>query len=176
MLQAAGFGQRQEQEKFSIFLTEAKAAAVYSTRRMEPGEVFLVCDAGGGTTDLNVLKVISTAKQSLELAPLSWTEGSAVGSALIDYRARRTLIGRLQPIQDKFSEDLETMVTKILDEQFRTFKCSFGVEGMVRLSLSSIMYVWHRVLIQSSSSGIPKDLFAHPRSCSSSRLPAAWNL
>lgn len=92
--------------------------------------MFLVCDAGGGTTDLNVLKVLSTAQARIELQPLSWTEGNAVGSTLIDYRARKALIDRMRPMQDHLSADLDTTVSKMIDDQFRTFKCSLGVEGM----------------------------------------------
>ncbi|KXT02455.1 hypothetical protein AC578_7826 [Pseudocercospora eumusae] len=128
-IKAAGFGQKTK-ERASIYLTEAEAAAVYSTRKMEKDEVFLVCDAGGGTTDLNVLKVISTAQARVGLEPLSWTEGNAVGSTLIDYKARKLLLDRLRPIKDHIPGDLDTTIAKMVDDQFRTFKCSFGVEGM----------------------------------------------
>ncbi|KXT18312.1 hypothetical protein AC579_958 [Pseudocercospora musae] len=125
----AGFGQKTK-ERAIIYLTEAEAAAVYSTRKMEQDEVFLVCDAGGGTTDLNVLKVLSTARTGVALDPLSWTEGNAVGSTLIDYKARKVLVDRLRPIQDHLPGHVDTTVANMVDDQFRTFKCSFGVEGM----------------------------------------------
>lgn len=83
------------------------------------------------TDQMQVLKVESTESAKLELKPLSWTEGVAVGSTLIDYKARRVLIDRLRPIQDEIPGDLETVISGIVDDQFRTFKCSFGVEGMV---------------------------------------------
>lgn len=131
LIKTAGFGQNAAKEKASIYLTEAEAAAVYATQRLEKDEVFLVCDAGGGTTDLTVLKVASIAKGKLELTPLKWTEGIAVGSTLIDYKAQRILFERLKPVQRHIPGDLETVVTKMVDEQFQTFKCSFGVEGFV---------------------------------------------
>lgn len=56
-------------------LTEAEAAAVEaSTTSYGQGEVFLICDAGGGTTDVNILKVQST-KGDIKLEPLDHVEG-----------------------------------------------------------------------------------------------------
>lgn len=133
-IKTAGFGQKAK-ERASIYLTEAEAAAVYSTGKMEKDEVFLVCDAGGGTTDLTVLKVDSAAKSQHGLMPLSWTEGHAVGSTLVDFRARRIFLERLRHVQDQISIDLDSVISKIVDDTFRTFKCSFGVEGMVCTAL-----------------------------------------
>ena len=74
----AGFGQT-NRERASVYMTEAEAAAVYASKQsMVAGEVFLVCDAGGGTTDLNVLRVESASIGSVELSPLSWTEVSGI--------------------------------------------------------------------------------------------------
>lgn len=130
LINEAGFG-RGSKVKASIYLTEAEAAAVYiSKQSMQYGDIFLVCDAGGGTTDLNVLKMSSVIKDRVELEPLSWTEGMAVGSTLIDFKVRRLLIDRLSKIQEHMTGDLEAIVSRMMQDRFATFKCSFGSEGM----------------------------------------------
>ncbi|EME47965.1 hypothetical protein DOTSEDRAFT_42261 [Dothistroma septosporum NZE10] len=91
LIKDAGLGKATE-EKASAYLSEAETAAVYATQRLEKDEVFLVCDAGGGTQDLNVLKVVSTAQARLELAPLCWNEGNAIGSTIINYKAKKILL------------------------------------------------------------------------------------
>ncbi|KAK3117675.1 hypothetical protein LTR53_000703 [Teratosphaeriaceae sp. CCFEE 6253] len=130
LLCAAGFGSRQ-QDTASVYLTEAEAAAIYvSKQTMRKGDVFLVVDAGGGTTDLNVLRVESAAKNNFELAPLSWTEGAVIGSTLIDYKVRVMIQERLGMIQEHLSGDLEATTTQMMQDRFETFKCSFGSPGM----------------------------------------------
>src|SRR2546429_8295651 len=60
LIREAGFGEKHN-HVVRISLTEAEAAAVYASKQSyEKGDVFLVCDAGGGTTDVNVLKVRSS--------------------------------------------------------------------------------------------------------------------
>jgi hypothetical protein len=82
---------------------------------------------------------MSSGSSRLELKPLSWTEGIAVGSTLIDFKARRLLIDRLGPIENEIPGDLETVIARLVDEDFTTFKCSFGVEGMVSCSISLVV-------------------------------------
>ena len=130
IIRRAGFGSNQR-ERASIHLTEAEAAAIYASKQsMERGEVFLVCDAGGGTTDLNVLKVESATRGRMELVPLSWTEGEAVGSTLIDWKIRTKIKERLAMIQNYVPGDLDTVTSRMMQDKFETFKCSFGSLGM----------------------------------------------
>ena len=130
IIRRAGFGSNQR-ERASIYLTEAEAAAIYASKQsMERGEVFLVCDAGGGTTDLNVLKVECATKGRMELVPLSWTEGEAVGSTLIDWKIRTMIRTRLEALRHHIHGDLDTVVSRMMQEKFETFKCSFGSVGM----------------------------------------------
>lgn len=90
----------------------------------------MICDAGGGTTDVNVLKVESAMKGSFELKPLSWTEGAAIGSTLIDHKIRKLVIDLLNNIQDHLSESPNVLATKMMQDRFETFKCSFGSPGL----------------------------------------------
>ena len=130
VIRSAGFGQR-ESERSCVYLTEAEAAAISASKQsMIKGEVFLVCDAGGGTTDLNVLKVECADKNQMELLPLSWTEGESVGSTLIDFHVRRIIRNRLMTIESHIEGDVESVVVRMMRDKFDTFKCSFGSAGM----------------------------------------------
>lgn len=131
----AGFGQLNK-ERASVYLTEAEAAAVYTSKQsLEVGDIFLVCDIGGGTTDLNVLKVKSAAVGSMELTPLSWTEGAAVGSTIIDFKVQQIVRERLERIRPPLSEDLDVLATKMMHEQFNAYKCAFGNDSFNQLDL-----------------------------------------
>ena len=131
IIKTAGFGSNHLLERSSVYLTEAEAAAIYAAKQsMQKGEVYLVCDAGGGTTDLNVLKVQSTARNQMELVPLSWTEGEAVGSTLIDYKIRLLIRERLSHIKPYLNAEIDQIVARMMQDKFETFKCSFGSPEM----------------------------------------------
>ena len=131
VIRAAGFGSKSGLERVTIYLTEAEAAAIYAAKQsLQLGDVYLVCDAGGGTTDLNILKVEAAAANRMQLVPLSWTEGEAVGSTLIDYKIRMIVKERLALVQHYFPGDIDAIATAMLQDKFETFKCSFGSPGM----------------------------------------------
>ncbi|KAK6441672.1 hypothetical protein LTR95_002088 [Oleoguttula sp. CCFEE 5521] len=123
-IQAAGYGQSHN-ERVTISLTEAEAAAVYALKSgMTIGESFVVCDAGGGTSDVNVLRVVSTGTLALEA--LSYVEGRAVGSVLIDYKAQKLVSQRLKLIREHVPGDIDAIAEQMVRDGFHTFKCSFG--------------------------------------------------
>lgn len=126
-IRSSGYG-KQANQKVVISLTEAEAAAVYASKQqMLKGDVFLVCDAGGGTTDLNVLKVTSAARGKTELEPLHFNEGEAIGSTLIDHKAERIILDRLKLIRaDLHGVDLESLARRMIQDRFMSYKCSFG--------------------------------------------------
>lgn len=131
IIRSAGFGNDPLRERVSIHLTEAEAAAIYAAKQsMKEGEVYLVCDAGGGTTDLNVLKVQSARRNGMELVPLSWTEGETIGSTLIDFKIRHLIKNRLSLIKSYLPEDLDAVISRMMQDKFEMFKCSFGSPGM----------------------------------------------
>ncbi|OXV11612.1 hypothetical protein Egran_00627 [Elaphomyces granulatus] len=53
-------------EAIKICLSEAEAAAIYTAvkypGRLEVGDTFIVCDAGGGTTDISAMEVVDIKK------------------------------------------------------------------------------------------------------------------
>ena len=126
----AGFGKRSSHHHVNISLTEAEAAAVYASKQhYEQGDVFLVCDAGGGTTDLNILKMASATYGQTELMPLSWVEGEAIGSTLIDFRVQKMLGERLEAVRHYLQFEPRLTAEKMMRGRFETFKCSFGSEA-----------------------------------------------
>lgn len=97
----AGFGSI-ETHTVSIGLTEAEAAAVHISTEapgiFRPDEILIVCDAGGGTTDLSVLRVNkvpgSSNTQDITLQQLDVVFGETIGSAAIDYEFEKMVSER----------------------------------------------------------------------------------
>ena len=84
---ANGFNRR-----IKIGLTEAEAAAVQASKNNHrESEVILVCDAGGGTTDVNILRIRNAQRKHVGLDQLGCVEGESIGSALIDFQVRTSL-------------------------------------------------------------------------------------
>jgi len=126
-IEAAGFGCKPN-ERAHITLTEAEAAAVYALGSgMTEGQTFVVCDAGGGTTDVNALKVRSTT--IMELEALSCTEGHAVGSTVIDFKVKQLLKRRLKRVERSINGELEAVLDRMMRNSFLSYKCNFGAKG-----------------------------------------------
>ena len=129
LIKDAGFAERPN-HVVKVSLTEAEAAAVYASKSsFERGDVILVCDAGGGTTDLNVLKLTNSGQGRTELEPLSWVEGQSIGSTLIDFRIAKLISERLETIRHHIEGEPRDVAEKMMRGRFETFKCSFGVEA-----------------------------------------------
>ncbi|CZR50401.1 uncharacterized protein PAC_00273 [Phialocephala subalpina] len=71
LVHAAGF---EKAGNVIMELTEGEASAVFTAKHLghkfQEGEVFIVCDAGGGTTDMCVLNVKSAQEETVELENL----------------------------------------------------------------------------------------------------------
>jgi hypothetical protein len=73
-------------------ITEPEAAAVHCAQlndlhRLKPSQNFIVCDAGGGTVDLAVYKIIGQMA-NLEIAEMCARSGANCGSLFLDLRFR----------------------------------------------------------------------------------------
>jgi hypothetical protein len=132
IVQRAGFG-GYLRHSVTIGLTEAEAAAVHVSTEA-PGifrdrDILLVCDAGGGTTDLSVLRVAQVEKESVMLEQLDVVFGETIGSAAIDYEFEKLVHARLEeahkveelPISP---EDAAWEMMKSRD--FQSVKCEYG--------------------------------------------------
>ncbi|PIB01699.1 hypothetical protein CB0940_02019 [Cercospora beticola] len=124
LIETAGFGGTPRQS-VRMSLTEAEAAAIEAaTTQYQVGDIFLICDAGGGTTDVNLLKVMST-KQKIELNPLDHVEGVPIGSTLIDFRMAEYIVERLKLIEEHLEGDLYCLAEEMLSGRFQIVKHSF---------------------------------------------------
>ena len=135
IIRSAGFGSDGPEHRVEISLTEAEAAAVYAAKQqMEKDDIILVCDAGGGTTDVNTLKVKSKRGTPMELAPLSWTEGRPIGSTLIDIQFHRALVNRLDKIRNVLRRDPVDVAHEMMTGgRFERMKCSFGTAASLAI-------------------------------------------
>lgn len=130
LIRNAGFGSDGESlgtHRAKIGLTEAEAAAVYASKQQYgKGDVVLACDAGGGTTDVNVLKVLSSGDEPIRLQQLSWVDGRPIGSTNIDMGVHRLIVKRLEKIQGQLEEHLEVVADQMMLGRFERFKCMYG--------------------------------------------------
>jgi hypothetical protein len=135
LLREAGFGSEPGHVS-KISLTEAEAAAVYvSKQSYQVGDIFLVCDAGGGTTDINALKVKDNRSFRTELEPLRSVQGEAIGSTLIDYKVESIIAERLGRIAKVLRESPDRVARGMMSDRFTTYKCSFGSKLQDELDL-----------------------------------------
>ncbi|THW42135.1 hypothetical protein D6D21_06013 [Aureobasidium pullulans] len=135
LLREAGFGS-EPGHVAKISLTEAEAAAVYvSKQSYQVGDIFLVCDAGGGTTDINALKVKDNRSFRTELEPLRSVQGEAIGSTLIDYKVESIIAERLGRIARVLRESPDRVARGMMSDRFTTYKCSFGSKLQDELDL-----------------------------------------
>ncbi|KAJ5655126.1 hypothetical protein N7490_002129 [Penicillium lividum] len=118
--------------RVSIGLTEAEAAAVYAGNeyyQARTDETILVCDAGGGTADVNVLKLISSRGEPTRLEQLGHVEGHPIGSAFIDRNIYDLIRAKLGTIRDHLSFPPNETAWKLISGRFQRLKCAFGTEA-----------------------------------------------
>jgi molecular chaperone DnaK (HSP70) len=127
----AGFGvENPAKHTAELDLTEAEAAAVFTLKeaqvRYNVGDILLVCDAGGGTTDLGLFQVRQTVNP-LSLVQIHQVQGVGIGSTMIDNSFMALVRARLQKAPDA-AYYLPRYLPKMLadDIAFRTAKHSFG--------------------------------------------------
>ena len=134
LIKEAGFGSDGSEHRVQVGLTEAEAAAVYASRhQIEKDDVILVCDAGGGTTDVNTLKVQSERGNPTELCPLSWSEGRPIGSTLIDIQFHRMLSDRLEIVKSQLEGEPAEMAHRMMHGKFERIKCTYGTTASLTL-------------------------------------------
>lgn len=133
----AGFGNpRLPNHTLSVTLTEPEAAAVLTSTAasglFRSGDVLVVCDAGGGTTDISALKVTDAAPDGLsskQLRQLDIVSGENVGSAAIDYEFELMAREKLKKLQQHVEtiSDPEHMAWEMSkSRQFQDTKCDYG--------------------------------------------------
>ncbi|EEQ90452.2 uncharacterized protein BDCG_05572 [Blastomyces dermatitidis ER-3] len=170
IVRSSGFGDC-EAHSVEIKLTEAAAAAVYSAKnfknqravqshkgrrqlavgkaeRVRDGNVILICDAGGGTTDVSVLKVLSTEKfeirgqveEVLQLEQLDYVNGRALGSVQIDQAFQREIETRLKKIDYKSGDSRwspKSAARSLTKGDFQTIKHNYGYQIVASLDTNA---------------------------------------
>ncbi|KAF8890667.1 hypothetical protein BD779DRAFT_1438377 [Infundibulicybe gibba] len=91
LVQSSRAGDRNWRDRLRI-ITEPEAAAVHcahltNLHHLKPSQNFIVCDAGGGTVDLAVYKIIGQMA-NLEIAEMCARSGANCGSLFLDLRFR----------------------------------------------------------------------------------------
>ncbi|KAF4589832.1 Hsp70 family chaperone [Ophiocordyceps camponoti-floridani] len=127
----AGFGVQGPRHQAQVDLTEAEAAAVATLKTglvpFTTGSLFLTIDAGGGTTDLALMKITSTDASLPQMSQIAAVRGVGIGSTLID-RAFIRLVGRRlaawPEVRGQLPADFAVRVAR--GHHFRTLKHKFG--------------------------------------------------
>ncbi|OJA20948.1 hypothetical protein AZE42_03492 [Rhizopogon vesiculosus] len=91
LVQSARAGDVHWRDRLRI-ITEPEAAAVHCARltdlhKLKPSQNFMICDAGGGTVDLAIYKIIGQMA-NLEIAEMCARSGANCGSLFLDLRFR----------------------------------------------------------------------------------------
>lgn len=83
--------------RIDISQTEAESAAVYAAKNSyHVSDTIMVADAGGATTDINVLEITERTQDRTRLKALDKAEGINVGSVLIDAKVKLLIKKRLR--------------------------------------------------------------------------------
>ncbi|KAF2166097.1 hypothetical protein M409DRAFT_55439 [Zasmidium cellare ATCC 36951] len=137
LVHEAGFGGPDNPSHAVIMsLTEAEAAAVHvsteSADSFRKGDILVVCDAGGGTTDLCALEVIEDmtgSSQGKQLKQVDVVGGENIGSVGIDLGFERRLQTKLQEADNlkKLDIDIEQAAWEMAKgPDFQNAKCGHG--------------------------------------------------
>lgn len=120
----------------TISMTEPEAAAVYTSASVpgmfRDGDILVVCDAGGGTTDLSALQVTNIASDAMSLNQLRQVDvvsGENIGSAAIDYSFEQMVLRRLSLAEASMglgAEPSETAWQMARSSHFQNTKCEHG--------------------------------------------------
>lgn len=137
----AGFASH-PRHTLNIGLTEAEAAAVYVSVEAQvmfaENQVLLVCDAGGGTTDLSVMRVSGLQRGLPTLKQLDVVNGRNIGSAQIDQAFEDMVLSRLEQANQQriLGIDLEDAAWMMMKSaQYQDAKCCYGSPDDVDFSV-----------------------------------------
>lgn len=125
----AGFGTGGPKHSALVDLTESEAAAVATLKTgaisLKENSVFLTVDAGGGTTDLALMRVTSTNSSFPQLSQVAAVSGVGVGSSLID-RAFARLVSQRMAANPDFKLPADFAARMARSQGFKSVKHKFG--------------------------------------------------
>jgi hypothetical protein len=128
-IREAGFGS-EPRHSAQLELTESEAAAVHTMKEKQvsfnSGDSMLVCDAGGGTTDLALFKVTDATDPPV-LKQLAQVQGVGIGSTVIDRKFKELVRQRLASYPEAAAQLPEGLAGSLANSQkFRAIKHGFG--------------------------------------------------
>ncbi|KAH7191731.1 uncharacterized protein B0J16DRAFT_393692 [Fusarium flagelliforme] len=143
-IRAAGFGTEGPRHSAQIDLTEAEAAAVDTLKnglvKFSTGDVFLIVDAGGGTTDFSLVQVTSVHKGRAQMSQIAEVGGIGIGSTLIDFSFRKLVEERLAKCPDvPFYITNGLAETMMNSQHFKRVKHLFGDPAAIAQSYRILM-------------------------------------
>lgn len=131
LIRDAGFGTQGPRHLAQVDLTEAEAAAVAALKTcaisFTTGCFFLTIDAGGGTTDLSLMRITSAHVSLPQISQLAAVNGVGIGSTLIDRAFVRLVAQRLDPwpeLRGLLPDNAALRMSR--GHHFRTVKHKFG--------------------------------------------------
>jgi hypothetical protein len=136
IIERAGYSQHPS-HSISLGLTEPEAAAVHTSMEASgifcENEVILVCDAGGGTTDLSILRITGAYSGFLSLKQLDVVTGKNIGSVAIDRQFEDYIAGKLQQATSMFRlriDPIEVAWHMVKSREYQNAKCDYGSPDM----------------------------------------------
>ncbi|CZR70252.1 uncharacterized protein PAC_20153 [Phialocephala subalpina] len=136
LVEKSGFGNN---GNVVMEMTEAEAAAVFTAKihqhNFQEGDVFMVLDAGGGTTDMCVLKVKRVQEDMVELQNLAKPKDLPVGSVRIDEIFEDRVKDQLQALLGVSPELAQNLARQVRSGPFQAMKHRFGTQIVDSLSV-----------------------------------------
>lgn len=92
---------------------------------LEPMDKMLVVDAGGGTVDIVVQRLLSRSFERFKVEEVTPSTGSFCGGTYVDESFMRFLFGKIECLDEFLENDVPSYRTRLLKE-WGEVKCSFG--------------------------------------------------
>jgi molecular chaperone DnaK (HSP70) len=115
-------------------LTEPEAAAVHTSvdapRMFQENEIMTICDAGGGTTDLSVMRITGVCSGAVSLQQLDTVVGRTIGSTAIDREFEDYVLECLERANSSFNLGLdpdEAAWSMTKSREYQGAKCDIGL-------------------------------------------------
>ncbi|PHH92326.1 hypothetical protein CDD83_7915 [Cordyceps sp. RAO-2017] len=151
LIRDAGFGVEGLRHVAQVDLTEAEAAAVTTLKtsavRFTAGSLFLTVDAGGGTTDLALMRVTSTDAAVPQMKQVAAVRGVGIGSTLIDHAFVRLVADRLAAwpdVERLLPADFASRMAR--SHHFHNVKHKFGesvwMQSVFRIQMDGVSHAF----------------------------------
>lgn len=155
-IRAAGFtSENPTKHTAKLELTEAEAAAVYMATTpqvtLARNDILLICDAGGGTTDLGLIEILDADPNKPSLKQVAAVKGIGIGSTMIDRAFERLVQNRLDENTHSLPEDLAHKLAR--SSPFQSIKHNFGTKAANQ--------IFYKLSLHSLGIGISRD-YKHP--------------